>query len=717
MPELHLATSLHTFLILLAAIGAGAFAYVSYRVTLPPVSRFIRLTLTTLRGLSLFVLFLLLGEPLLSLVYHRTEKPILAVLVDQSKSMTIQDKTGDRKERLLKSLNSPAFKEVVSKSEILYGAFDTKLWMLQTISRDSLSFAGEGTDIGGALKQLKALTAERNLQGVLLLTDGTVTTGPSPLYEAEELGIPVFAVGIGDSSEPHDVLVRKVVANTITYVGNKVPVNATIKSSGASNDRVEVTLLEGGKTLDRKTIVLEPGTREYDVPLSFTPDHEGTQKIAVDVSHLEGEISYQNNRSSFFVKVLKSKIQVVLIAGAPSPDVSAIREALQDDKNVDLKTYIGRGNGQFYEGLLTDQHLRDADCVILIGYPKVGDSGTALAAIARAADLGKGLFFIPSRSIDFQKLKTLESYLPFVVPAPSEDEAQLFFALSEDQRNHPILRSSIADVWSKLPPVFTVGASFHAKPESEVLARARIQNVTTSDPLFLSRRVNRSKSLALACYGIWRWKSYSEGIAGAEPLLDNIISNSVRWLVTRDDERPVQVRPSKEVFAGSDPVEFTAQVYDDNYKPMDAAEISLSVTKKDQSSQLTLTSLGNGRFEGAFDPLPEGDYNYAARVAGGGRQIAEEKGTFSVGGLNAEYLDTKANKHLLRQIALRTGGRYYEPGDLQRLPGDLASLPEFKVREVSISQQLELWNKAWTLGFLIFLLALEWFLRKRHGML
>ncbi len=717
MPDLHLATSFHTFLILLAAIGAGAFAHVSYRVTLPPVSRFIRLTLTTLRGLSLFILFLLLGEPLLSLVYHRTEKPILAVLVDQSKSMTIQDKAGDRKERLLKSLNSPVFKEVSSKSEILYGAFDTKLWMLQTISRDSLSFAGEGTDIGGALKQLKALTAERNLQGVLLLTDGTVTTGPSPLYEAEELGIPVFAVGIGDSSEPHDVLVRKVVANTISYVGNKVPVNATIKSSGASNDRVEVTLLEGGKTLDRKTIVLEPGTREYDVPLSFTPDHEGTQKFAVDVSHLEGEISYQNNRSSFFVKVLKSKMQVVLIAGAPSPDVSAIREALQDDKNVDLKTYIGRGNGQFYEGPLTDQYLRDADCVILIGYPKVGDSGTALAAIARAADLGKGLFFIPSRSTDFQKLKILESYLPFVVPASSEDEAQLFFALSEDQRNHPILRSSIADVWTKLPPVFAVGASFHAKPESEVLARARIQNVTTGDPLFLSRRVNRSKSLALACYGIWRWKSYSEGIAGAEPLLDNIISNSVRWLVTRDDERPVQVRPSKEVFAGSDPVEFTAQVYDDNYKPMDAAEISLSVTKKGQSSQVTLTSLGNGRFEGAFDPLPEGDYNYAARVAGGGRQIAEEKGTFSVGGLNAEYLDTKANKHLLRQIALRTGGRYYEPEDLQRLPEDLASLPEFKVREVSISQQLELWNKDWMLGFLIFLLAFEWFLRKRHGML
>jgi hypothetical protein len=355
--------------------------------------------------------------------------------------------------------------------------------------------------------------------------------------------------------------------------------------------------------------------------------------------------------------------------------------------------------------------------VILVGYPRTGDSGSALTAIARAVELGKGLFFIPSRTVDLQKLKILEPYLPFVVAAQSADEGQLFLTLSEDQRNHPILRTSIADLSAKLPPVFVDGLSVRAKPEAEVLAHARIQNVTTNDPLFLTRRVNRSKSLALACYGIWRWKTYSEGIAGAERILENFMSNSVRWLVTRDDERPVQVRPTREVFGGSDPVEFTAQVYDDNYNPIDGAEVALAVTKKGQSSQLTLAALGNGRFEGAFDPLPEGDYNYIARVVAGGWQLAEEKGTFSVGGLNAEFLDIKANKHLLQQIALRTGGRYYEPEDLHRLPDDLASVPGYRVREVSMSQQLELWNKAWMLGLIVSLLALEWILRKRYGML
>ena len=717
MPELHLATSFSTFLLVLAAIGAGALTYFSYRVTLPPVSRALRLTLTLLRGLSLFILFLLLGEPLLSLVYHRSEKPILGVLIDQSKSMTIQDRTGDRTVRLLKALEAPAFQTVQSNSEIVFGAFDTKLHLFRSLSRDSLSFTGDGTDIGGALKQLKRLTAERNLQAVLLLTDGTVTTGTSPLYEAEELGLPVFAVGIGDSSEPHDVLVRGVVANTITYVGNRVPVNATVRSSGYSGERVEVMLQGKGKTLDRKTITLESGTREYDVPLSFVPDQDGTQKFSVDVSRLPGEINTQNNRSSFFVKVLKSKMQVVLIAGAPSPDVDAIRRALQDDTNVELKTFIERGNGQFYEGLLTDQLLREADCLILIGYPRTGGSTSAVSAIAGAAALGKGLFFMPSRSTDFQKLKALESFLPFVIQAQSGDERQLFFSISDDQRNNPILRSTSAEIWNRMPPAFAAGVTLRAKPESEVLARTRLQNVVTGDPLFLSRRVNRSKSLALACYGIWRWKSYSEGVTGAERLLENFMSSSVRWLVTRDDERPVQVHPTKEMFAGSDPVEFTAQVYDDNYKPIDPADVSISVTQKNQASQLNLTTLGNGRFEGAFDPLPEGDYSFTATVVAGGRPLAEERGSFSVGGINAEFLETRANKHLLQQIASRTGGRYYEPEDLQRLPDDVAALSNFRVREVNVAEQFELWNKAWMLGALITLLALEWILRKHLGLL
>jgi hypothetical protein len=718
MPDLHLTSTYHIVLLLLTGLGAGALAILEYRFTVPPVSRVVRTALMVLRGLGLFLLFLLIGEPLLSLVYHRFERPVLAVLIDQSRSMTIQDKTGDRKASLLNTLQSPAFRNAEDKSDLLYGVFDTKLHLLKSFVNDSVSFKGDGTDIGGALKQLKEQTSERNLQGILLITDGNVTSGSSPLFEAEEAGLPVFAVGIGDTSEPHDVAVRRVLANTITYVGNKVPVNATLKSSGMNNERVEVTLVDGGKTLDHKTLLLEPGTREYEVPLSFVPDADGMRKLTVEVSQLPGEVSAQNNRSSFYVKVLKSKMRVVMIAGAPSADVAAIRRALQDDSNVDVKTFIDRGDGQFYEGVLADQELRAAECILLVGYPGPKSPASVLQSLAAAAGSGKGVMFVLSRTTDLRKLQMLQAFLPFNVPARTGEETQTFLAVSESQRNNPILRvSSSLDVWSKLPPSFILDEPFRAKPEDILLVTARAQVSTSPEPLILSRNVNRSKSVAILCYGLWRWKSYSEGIPGAERILENLFSNSVRWLVTRDDEKPVQVRPSKEIFAGTDPVEFTAQVYDENYRPIDDAEVSLSVTRKGQVSQLTLTPLGNGRFEGAFDPLPEGDYTYTARATAGGRQLSEEHGSFSVGGLNVEFQETRANKLLLQQIAARTGGHYFESNELQRLPQDLSSLPGFRSRDVSVARQFELWNRTWMLGVVVALFAVEWFLRKKFGML
>jgi hypothetical protein len=326
--------------------------------------------------------------------------------------------------------------------------------------------------------------------------------------------------------------------------------------------------------------------------------------------------------------------------------------------------------------------------------------------------------FVLSRTTDLRKLESLQAFLPFIVPQRPGEEAQTFITISEAQRNNPILRASPSpEVWSKLPPVFTLDEQLRAKPESEVLAFGRIQSIPNDDPLFTSRRVNRAKSLALTCYGLWRWKSYADGIPGAERLLENLVSNSVRWLVTREDEKPVHVRPAKESFAGSEPVEFTGQVYDENYQPINDAEVSLSVTQQGQTSQLTLTSLGNGRFEGAFDPLPEGDYTYSARALAGGKELAQEKGSFSVGGLNAEFLETRLNRLLLEQLAARTGGKYYEPQELSRLSADLAQMPNFRPRDVILARQFELWNKRWMMVVLVALFSIEWFLRKRNGML
>jgi hypothetical protein len=321
--------------------------------------------------------------------------------------------------------------------------------------------------------------------------------------------------------------------------------------------------------------------------------------------------------------------------------------------------------------------------------------------------------------VDFRKLSSLEAALPFTVGVVSASEYQIFVAIPDAQRNNSLLRLSAAgtEAWSKLPPFFKTQSVFQPKPESEVLGTARIRSITTRDPVFISRNVDRKRSFAVLAYGLWRWKMFSDPASGTENVLDDFLSNTIRWLTTREDERRFRVQPVKSAFSGQDPVEFTGQLYDENYTPIDDATVQATITRGTQTSDIVLNSLGNGQYDGSLDRLAEGDYEYTANAQRSGKVIGEDRGTFSVGGLNVEFLDTRMNKLLLQQLADRTEGKYYDADDLRSLPIDIASRPNFRPRELTHTREFELWNDRWTLAVIVLLLAAEWFLRKRSGMI
>ncbi len=719
MPDLHFAFTLKT-VFLVAAIPASIFlALWFYRFTVPPIPKSLKTILVSLRALALLFMFMLLGEPLLSLLTHSVEEPIVTILVDNSKSMAIRDPRGDRRQVLIGTLSSKAISNLGAIGTPQYVLFDVASKPCSLFSPESLTTNGDGTDIGAALKRLKEIATTSNIQAAVLLTDGESTVGTSPLYEAEELGLPIFTVGIGDSSEQKDVQIRRVLANEITYVGNRVPVNATVRSTGFGGERVEVSIQQGGAILDRKVLVLEPGTREYGVPLSFVPAKEGIQKFTVAVSKLPGELTDRNNTTSFFSKVLKSKMKVLLLAGSPGQDVAFIRRALGGDKNVDLKSFIEEKNGDFYDGPLTAQAIDNADCLVLVDYPNEATSAISLSLVRETVAGTKPFLFVLSRTEDIAKLRTLEAALPFTIGQTSTNEYQVFVSIPDAQNDNPILRlsSGSIDAWSKLAPAFRIQGDFVAKPESEVLGTVRLQTATSRDPVLISRNVNSKKSLAILAYGLWRWKMYGDPGSGTENLLDEFLSNTVRWLTTREDDRRFRIQPVKAMFSGQDPIEFTGQLYDENYKPLDDVTVQVTITHGNQTNDIVLNPLGNGQYDGSLDRLAEGDYSFTARAQQDGKMVGEDKGTFSVGGLNLEYLDTRMNKLLLQQIAARTGGRYYDTDALETLPKDISSLSNFKARELTQTREIELWNLKWTLSLIVLFLATEWFLRKRNGMI
>jgi hypothetical protein len=257
---------------------------------------------------------------------------------------------------------------------------------------------------------------------------------------------------------------------------------------------------------------------------------------------------------------------------------------------------------------------------------------------------------------------------------------------------------------------------YQVRPEGTVLGTARINDIVLQDPVLAVRNINRQKSVALLTYGIWRWRLMVQNDPATAGHLDRFLFNTVRWLTTREDDRPVQVSTTKDFYNQGEPVEFVAQVYDATARPVENAELRVTVGSGEQSLAATLTHVGNGRFEGELHGLPEGSFSYTGVAARASEMLGSDKGRFSVGEQNLEFRDTRMNASLLRQLAGRTGGRFFMPAELDSLNEVLGSHPSFTGREVEHRLTLELWNWPWTLAIALMAFAVEWLVRKVVGL-
>ena len=130
---------------ILAAVLSVAVSFLVYRYTVPPVASSKRLLLSMVRGAALTILLFVLCEPLLKVTHTSTLQPVIAVLVDNSLSMTLTDDAGNREETLRSITAGPALRHASSNARLEFFALSPSL---HKIEKDSLRLTGTTTDIG-----------------------------------------------------------------------------------------------------------------------------------------------------------------------------------------------------------------------------------------------------------------------------------------------------------------------------------------------------------------------------------------------------------------------------------------------------------------------------------------------------------------------------------------------------------------------------------------
>jgi len=719
MLHLDFAVSL-LLVLLLAATGIGT-AWWYYRSTVPLVSRRLRALLILLRGTAFTTALLLLTQPLLRLSFTSVEMPVLALLADNSTSMRILDREGNRADALRALLHSDRLQHIAHSATLRPYTFGVSLAPAPSALRDTLPLNEEATNFSAALQALARERERHHISAALLFTDGTSTLGRNPVYDAANLGIPLYAVGIGDTTEPKDLVILRTNANQLVYSDTPTPVDVVLKSSGLDSRPVEVHLRQGNNELARNTVLLEPGTREYHITMTYIPRGEGPQRYTVQADVLPEELTGENNRAFFVARVLKSKLRIVLLAGTPSPDVAVLGQTLREDKNLSLRAFTQTASGTFYEGVLHPEILDSADCVILLGFPTATTPRSLWTAVAaKLVNSSLPLFFIAGRHVSYESLGNLGPLLPFTVETFAPTELFATASVVESERLHPLIAlgsAGDASIWKGLPPLFRTLSLFTARPESRVLLLARTESSPAPDPLLIIRSIGGRKSLALAAYGLWRWRLLVQTDTQTRDLLGEFLAAGIRWLTAPEERRPLRVTPAKDQFVQGEPVDFTGQVYDQSARPLDNARVSVRVQYGDQSASVELRPLGSGRYEGRLEGLGEGEFTYSASAQVGGTTVGTDGGKFSVGGIRLELQDTRPNFTLLRLLAARTGGAFLLPEELGKLDSILAAQPSLAPQTVQRSHELELWNWQGLLALIILLFALEWILRRQSGML
>jgi len=293
----------------------------------------------------------------------------------------------------------------------------------------------------------------------------------------------------------------------------------------------------------------------------------------------------------------------------------------------------------------------------------------------------------------------------------NEGEKHPLMSLSQDPAEN-------REWWRQVPPFMKMIKAAAVKPQTVTLATHPTEKLNQSAycPVFAVRQAGKGKVFMTIAYPLWRWRFVTVGsdMANAQRF-DRFVGNTVRWLVTTDEAKRFKISTNKKIYKAGELVELKAQLYDAQLQPLNGAGVEVTVRDQNTERKAILNSAGEvGLYRAEINDLPVGSYRMAGQAFINNQMVAADTGKFFIDDYSLEYEDSRMRQDILERVALKSGGRYALSSDYQHILDTLALLPPEKIKK---EKQIDLWDNWYALALFIFLLAAEWTIRKRKGML
>lgn len=747
-------------------VVAAAIAWVAFFYHREAGSRAYRSLLAILRLTAVLLVFVMLAEPTITL--RRTGLPTVVVAVDDSDSMSIEDKLAGKAQKIVrrqlqqaglvestrlnvaKALLSDRGSQLVRKLERDY---KVKLYF---VSDDARLQPGDRQEMNDSLRKLEARGTSSRLgdavsailrdsrgappAAIVLLSDGITTEG-EPLSAAARAarakGVPIFAIGLGSDVPVRDLELSDLLVDEVVFVDDIVNFEAKLRTQGAQGREVEVTLRreDNPEILARTKASIDQDGQPQTVRLAYRPTEAGQFEYVVEVTPLEDEVDPTNNLQKRSVYVRKDRIRVLLAQAYPSYEFRYLANMLARDKTVELKTVLQDADLEYAEidaSVLrmfpaTQEELFEYDVLIL------GDFNPALLGTPGLANVqafverkGGGIALIAGPK--YMPVATagtpLERLLPFeLANAAVPDDASLDtpFKLRPTDIGltmpHLQLGDSLAEsqkIWSQLPELYWLLKIQRTKPAVRVLAEGAPEGAGGSPlPVIMLQYFGAGRILFHATDETWRWR-YRVGDA----LFARYWGQAIRMLSRSklmDRERGVELTVEQPEFRRGEAVSLRARFLDERLAPATDDGVEVVVEHAGQPNErmtLTRSSASRGLFEGTFTAMGEGRYH--ARLAAPATAGKAHSVDFRVTAPPGERVRTAMDVAELKAAAAMSGGRFYPSSNALSL---LSELPPGRQVPIEPLPPRPLWNHWWMMVALVGVLGAEWILRKRKGML
>jgi uncharacterized membrane protein len=751
MKELYFIGNLPWWLIALVALATIALLLQQFLSLKQRLSLAQSAFLVALRAVVYGVLVLFLFGP--SLIDKRAGKlrRPLTVLIDSSESMAFpasaKAAAGESagKSRLdavrekLTAGKEPLIQRLSRDYDLRLFRFGTDLEPIDAASVAQLKAQAQGTRL---LELVQSAAKDAGAQSaILLFSDGIANGDKKTLESASPLPVPVFAVAAGEAEGFTDVRIAEVRAPQFAFRGREFKLDLTVHAAGLKGKTVPLYFNRGKNLITTRSITIDADPFEQKIALSFTPKEIGTHSFSLDIPPQAGEQITRNNQKEFKVDVQRDKIRILTLSGSPAWNYRFLRMAMKQDPLIELVSFVFLRTPTDSVDVPDNQlslipfpiddifleELKNFDLVFLDDFShRAYFNPVYLDRVRDFVRDGGGLAMLGGvRSFDSGGYG--ESALKEVLPVELDGKGSYQSTggvrpvLTASGKAHPITRllpdpRINEEAWTKMPALNGLNRVRGAR--GEVLLTA--DGAAAGAPLLAIGRFGKGRTLALMSDDVWRWNFIAAGNRESPQNHLKLVRQMVRWLAQEPSFEQVQLRAIASARPG-EKIAIKLRVLKDDFLPTSQASVQLRVIGPEGEPSLVSagTDIEAGEYTGEYTPTREGAYRVEAEASLAGKPLGKDRTSFSVAFGYGETEDGLPRADLLKQLAAMSQGEFFSLSDWNEksLEKIAAKIESHAPAQITEQRQTRLWSTLWPFSLILALLSVEWWMRRKWGLI